>query len=84
MKSKFSPRTLERIVKAWYNKYEHGTGIGKYHFRIRYNYQKNCYGIWRCDNDHLETEIIDTDGNQKTMWEWVEEFPEERFKWRAD
>lgn len=80
MKSKFSPKMLDRIAIAWYKGYEHGTGVGKYHFKIEYNWEKKCWGIWRCDNEHLDTEIIDSDGRQKTKWEWVEELPDERFQ----
>ena len=70
MKSKFSPKTLDRIANAWYKGYEHGTGVGRYHFKIEYNWKNHCWGIWRCRNDYLETET----------WEFVEELPPERFQ----
>ena len=79
MKSKFSPKTLDKIANAWYKEYEHGTGIGKYHFKIEYSWEKQCWGIWRCDNDHLDTETIDSEGRKSTKWEWVEEIPIQRF-----
>lgn len=79
MKSKFSPRMIDKIAKAWYKGYSHGTGVGKYHFKIEYNHEKNCWGIWKCHNDYLDTEFIGSDGNQKTAWEWVEEIPIQRF-----
>lgn len=74
MKSKFSPKMLDRIANAWYKGYRNGTGVGRYHYKIEYNMKKRCWGIWKCHNDYL---------NEK-KWEWVEELPEERFQALAD
>ena len=79
MKSKFSPKMLNRIANAWYKGYKNGTGVGKYHYKIEYSHEKSCWGIWRCLNDYLDKEFIDSYGHHKTMWEWVEEIPMQRF-----
>lgn len=84
MKSKFSPKMLDRIANAWYKGYRNGTGVGRYHYRIAYNHEKHCWGIWKCHNNFLDVEFVDSLGHQKTMWEWVEELPEERFQALAD
>ena len=75
MKSKFKPKMIDRIANAWYNGYSEGAVAGKYHYKIAYNHEKHCWGIWKCHNDLLD---------KKTMWEWVEELPEERFRALTD
>ena len=84
MKSKFSPKMLERIANAWYKGYRNGTGAGKYHYKIEYCWERHCWGIWKCHNDYLDTDsntdFINSFRHQKTPWEFVEELPEERFQ----
>ncbi len=65
---------LDRIANAWYKGYSQGAGVGQYHFKIEYSHEKHCWGIWKCHNENLNT----------TMWEWVEELPEERFQALTD
>lgn len=76
MKSKLSPKTIERIADAWYYRQVNGICIGKYQYRISFNPEKREWGIFRANRDVLAWRF---NSDEPTPWEWVEALDKKKY-----
>lgn len=76
-KSKISAKTLEKIANAWYSGNDNGVGIGKYRFKIAYNWDRKSWGVFRARRDELAWRFND---EGESPWEYVQDLDREQFQ----